>query len=92
MSVVVANNANNCATLMILFYWLKQSKICKTLDEANRTGKTFDMKMNANNTKSMLVSKDVHLITVILKIDGDIIKQTDKDTYLDKNYNTKWKM
>ena len=62
------------------------------LDEANRTGKTFDMKMNATNTKSMLVSKDVNLITVILKIDGDSIKQTDKDTYLDKNYNTKWKM
>ena len=62
------------------------------LDEANRTGKTFDVKMNAKHTKSMLVSKDVNLITVILKIDGDSIKQTDKDTYLDKNYNTKWKM
>ena len=45
-------------------------------------GKRFDMKRNAKNTKTMLVSKDVTLTKVSLKIDGDIIKQTDKYTYL----------
>ena len=34
--------------------------------------------MNAKKTKSMLVSKDVTLTKVTLKIDGDILKQTDK--------------
>ena len=29
------------------------------LNEVNRIGKTFDMKMNAKRTKSMLASKDV---------------------------------
>ena len=48
----------------------------------NRIGKTFDMKMNAKNTKTMLVSKDVTLNNVSLKIDGDIIKQTENYTYL----------
>ena len=69
---------------MILFYWLKQRKICKKiLNEVNRIGKTFDyMKMNAKKTKTMLVSKDVTLTKVCLKIDGDIIKQTDYYTYL----------
>ncbi len=47
------------------------------LNEVNRIGKTFDMKMNANNTKTMLVSKDVSLTKGSLKIDGDTIKQTD---------------
>ena len=35
------------------------------------------MKMNAKNTKTMLVSKDVTLTKVSLQIVGDIIKQTD---------------
>ena len=52
------------------------------LTEVNRTGKTFDMKMNARKTKTMLVSKDVTLTKVSLKSDGDIIKQTDNNTYL----------
>ena len=60
------------------------------LNQVNRIGKTFDMKINAKKTKSMLVSKDVTLptvtlvtlIKVTLKIDGDIIKRTDKYTYL----------
>ena len=41
-----------------------------------------DMKMNANKTKTMLVSKDVTSINVIVKIDVDITKQTDNYTYL----------
>ena len=52
------------------------------LNEGNRIGKTFDMKMNAKKTKTMLVSKDLTSTNVRLKIDGDIIKQTDKYTYL----------
>ena len=52
------------------------------LNEVNRIGKTFDMKMNAKKTKTMLVSKDATLTKVSLKIDGDIIKQTDNYTYL----------
>ena len=51
-------------------------------NEVNRIGKTFDMKMNAKKTKTMLVSKDVTSTKVSVKIDGDIIKQTDKYTYL----------
>ena len=42
----------------------------------------FDMKMNAKKTKTMLVSKDVTSINVIVKIDVDIVKQTDNYTYL----------
>ena len=52
------------------------------LNEANRIGKTFDMKMNGKKTKTMLVSKDVTSTKVSVKIDGDIIKQTDNYTYL----------
>ena len=48
----------------------------------NRIGKTFDMKMNAKKTNTMLVSKDVTSTKVSVKIDGDIIKQTDNYTYL----------
>ena len=54
----------------------------ETLNEVNRIGKTFDMKMNAKKTKTMLVSKDVTSTKVSVRIDGDIIKQTDKYTYL----------
>ena len=61
---------------MILFYWLKQSKIWKKQSELH--WKTFDVKMNAKKTNLELVSKDVTLTKVTLKIDGDIIKQTDK--------------
>ena len=42
----------------------------------------FDMKMNAKKTKTMLVSKDVTSINVIVKIAVDVIKQTDNYTYL----------
>ena len=42
----------------------------------------FDMKMNGKKTKTMLVSKDVTSTKVSVKIDGDIIKQTDSYTYL----------
>ena len=52
------------------------------LNEVNRIGKTFDMKMNAKKTKTMLVSKDLTSTKVRLNIDGDFIKQTDKYTYL----------
>ena len=52
------------------------------LNEVNRIGKKFDTKMNAKNTKTMLVSKDLTSTKVSVKIDGDIIKQTDKYTYL----------
>ena len=52
------------------------------LNEVIRIGKTFDMKMNAKKTKTMLVSKDLTSTNVSVKIDGDIIKQTDKYTYL----------
>ena len=60
----------------------------------NRIGKTFDMKMNAKKTTTMLVSKDVNLTKNYLKIDGDIIKQTDNyRAYLfGTNSNIKWKM
>ena len=54
----------------------------------NGIGKTFDMKMNAKKTKTMLVSKVSYLTKVSLKIDGDIIKQTDNYTY----NIMKWKM
>ena len=40
------------------------------------------MKMNGKKTKTMLVSKDVTSTKVSLKIDGDIIKQTDNYTDL----------
>ena len=36
----------------------------------NRTGKTFDMKMNAKKITTMLVSKDVNLTIINLKIDS----------------------
>ena len=58
------------------------------LNEVNRIGKRFDMKMNAKKTKTM--SKDVTLTKVSLKIDGDIIKQT--DNLFGTNNNIKWKM
>ena len=38
--------------------------------------------MNAKKTKTILVSKDVTSTNVSVKIDGDIIKHTDKYTYL----------
>ena len=38
--------------------------------------------MNANQTKTMLVSKDVTSTKVSVRIVGDIIKQTDNYTYL----------
>ena len=34
------------------------------MNEVNRIEKTFDMKMNANNTKTMLLSKDVAGLTL----------------------------
>ena len=49
------------------------------------------MKMNAKKTKTMLVSNDVTLTKVSLTIDSDIIKQTDKYTYLGHT-TTSWKM
>ena len=52
------------------------------LNEVNRIGKTFDMKIDAKKTKTMLVSKDVNLTKVSLKINGDIIKHTYNYTYL----------
>ena len=52
------------------------------LNEVNRIGKTFDMKMNSKKTKTMLVSKDVTSIKVSVNIDGDIIKQTDNYAYV----------
>ena len=61
----------------------------------NRIGKTFDMKMNAKKTTTMLVSKDVNLTKIDLKIDGDIIKQTNNynRAYLfGTNSTIKWKM
>ena len=62
------------------------------LNEVNRIGKTFDMKMNTETTKTMLVSKDVTLTKVSFKIDGDIIKHTDNYTYLGQTITSKWKM
>ena len=47
------------------------------LNEVDRIGKTFDMKMNGKKTKTMLVSKDVTSTKVSVKIDGDIIIQPD---------------
>ena len=44
----------------------------------------FCVNMNAKKTKTMLVYKYVTLTKVSLKIDGDIIKQTDNYT------NGKW--
>ena len=38
--------------------------------------------MNTKKTKTILVSKDVTLTKLSLKIDGGIIKETDKYTYL----------
>ena len=52
------------------------------LNEVNRIGKTFNMKMNGKKTKTMLVSKDVTSTKVSAKIDGDTIIQTDNYTYL----------
>ena len=59
-----------------------EEDVQEILNEVNRIGKTFDMKMNAKKTKTMLVSKDLTLTKISMKIDGDIIKQTDKYTYL----------
>ncbi len=47
--------------------------------------------MNANQTKTMLVSKDVTSTKVTVKIDGDIIKQTDKYTYLGQTISSNGK-
>ena len=48
------------------------------LNEVNRIGKTFHMKMNAKKIiKTMLVSEDETLTKVSLKIGGDIIKRID---------------
>ena len=47
--------------------------------------------MSANKTKPILVSKDVTLTKVALKIDGDIIKPTDKYTYLGSTVSSKGK-
>ena len=52
------------------------------LNEVNRIGKTFDMKMNGKKTNTMLFSKDVTSTKVSVKIDGDIIEQTNNYTYL----------
>ena len=52
------------------------------LNEGNRIGNTFDMTMNERKTKTMLVSKEVSSTEVSVKINGVIIKQTDKYTYL----------
>ena len=80
---------------MILFYWLKLQEISI---EVNRIGETFDMKMNAKKTNTMLVSKKyVTLTKVSLTTDGDIIKQTDNytskgkcdDEILKQNWNCK---
>ena len=49
-----------------------------SLPAANRTLCTNAGLNNAKNSKCLLVSKDVNLTNVILKIDGDIIKQTDE--------------
>ncbi len=62
------------------------------LNEVNRIRKTFDMKMNAKKTNTMLVSKDVTSTKVSVKIDGDIIEQTDKYTYLGQTITSKWKI
>ena len=49
------------------------------LNDVYRIGKTFDMKMNANKAKTMLVSKNVTLTKVSLtKVSFDINKQTDR--------------
>ena len=40
----------SCVTLMSFSYWLKQICMQEILNEANRTGKTFDIKMNAKKT------------------------------------------
>ena len=66
-----------CVTLMILFYWLKLQEMSI---EVNHIEDTFDMKMNAKKTNTMLVSKYVTLTKVSLTTDGDIIKQTDNYT------------
>ena len=64
------------------------------LDEVNRIGTTFDMKKKAKKTKTMLVCKDVTFTKVSMKIDGDIIKQTDNYTYFGQiiTPNGKWIM
>ena len=52
-------------------------------------------KINRKKTKTMLVSKDVTSTKVSVKIDGDIIKQTDNYSnlyLLGTNYNINWKM
>ena len=61
------------------------------LNEMNRIGKTFDVKMNAKKTKTMLVSKELTSTKCSVKIDGDIIKQTDKYTYLEQTITSNGK-
>ena len=60
----------------------RHADLQEILNEVNRIGETFDMKMNATKTKTTIVSKDITLTKVSLKIDGDIIRQTDNYTYL----------
>ena len=43
-------------------------------------------------TKSMLVSKDINLTKVILKIDGDMIKKPEKPRYLGQTITSNWKL
>ena len=51
-----------------MFYWLKQEDLQEKLilNEVNHIGKTFDMKINAKKTNTMLVSKDVTLTKFIV--------------------------
>ena len=49
------------------------------------------MNMNRKKTKTMLVSKDVTSTKISVKIDGDIIKQTDNYTYLGQSITSNGK-
>ena len=60
------------------------------MNEVKSIGNTFDVKMNSK--KTMLVSKYVTSTRVSVKIDSDIIKQTDNYTYLGQTINITWKM
>ena len=74
--------ATECSDYRTLSLAETEEDLQEILNEVNRIGKTFDMKMNGKKTKTMLVSKDVNSTKVSVKIDGDIIKQSNNYTYM----------
>ena len=63
------------------------------LDEVNEAGKTFNMKMNAKKTKTMIITKKENKPTINITIDGTDIEQVTNFPNLGQNmHDRRWKM